>query len=197
MILKKKSKRILKTIFLSLLFGIIFFISGFLYLNGRLEKISVSDNAELVPYYSVPDDATVLLNICEDSVLVDLKFGEEKVNIVFLENNEYDYGYTIDYTVNCDYNFVGYLVDITGGIEINGFRQTGVQVTQMLEFTDVKNSEKRSIAKAVVNGIADSGFTKENLLYIIENSENNLKFNECYFWTNHISKLCKFPCYIN
>lgn len=195
--LKKKSIRIFRTLFLSLLFGVIFFVSGFLYLNSQLEKITVSEKAEKVPYYSVPNDATLLFNICEDSVLVNLKFKEEKVNVAFLENSSEYYGYTIDYTVNCDYDFVGYLVDIVGGIEIDGYRQTGIQVIELLEFTQAKNSQKQSIAKSVVKGIASSGFTKENLLYIIENSDSNLKFNDCYFWTEHISKLCKFPCYIN
>lgn len=195
--LKKKSIRIFRTVFLSLVFGAIFFVSGFLYLNRQLEKISTYENAEKVPYYSVPDDATVLFNFCEDSILVNLKFKEEKVNIAFLENSSEYYGYSIDYTVNCDYNCVGYLVDIVGGIEIDGYRRTGIQVTEMLEFTEVKNSQKQSIAKSVINGIASSSFTKENLLYIIENCDSDLKFNECYFWTEHIPKLCKFPCYIN
>lgn len=195
--LKKKSITVLKTIFLSLVFGTIFFVAGFFYLDSRLENMTVSEKTESVPYYSVPSDATVLINICEDSILVNLKFEEEKINIVFVDGNEYDYGYTVDYNLNCNYELVGYLVDISGGIEIDGLRQTGIQITEMLQQTLVKNSQKRAITEAIVDGIADSSFTKEDLLFIIENSENDLKFNECYFWTNYISKLCKFPCYIN
>lgn len=195
--LKKKSIRVLKTISLSLVFGTIFFTVGFFYLDSRLENMTVSEKTESVPYYSVPSDVTLLLNICEDKILVNLKFEEEKINIAFVEGEEYDYGYTIDYTLNCNYELVGFLVDISGGIEIDGLRQTGIQITEMLQQTMVKDSQKREITEAIVNGIADSNFTKEDLLFIIENSENDLKFNECYFWTGYISKLCKFPCYIN
>lgn len=195
--LKKKNIRILKTIFLSLVFGAVFFVAGFFYLNSRLENMTVSEKTESVPYYSVPSDATILMNICEDKILLNLKFEEEKINIAFVEGGEYDYGYTIDYTLNSNYELVGYLVDISGGIEINGLRQTGIQITEMLQFTQVKNSQKREIIEAIVKGIANSSFTKEDLLFIIENSESNLKFNECYFWTGYISKLCKFPCFIN
>lgn len=195
--LKKKSIIILKTISFSLVFGIIFFTVGFFYLDSRLENMTVSEKTESVPYYSVPSDVTLLLNICEDKILVNLKFEDEKINIAFVDGNEYDYGYTIDYNINCNYELVGYLVDISGGIEIDGLRQTGIQITEMLQQTMVKDSQKREITEAIVNGIADSNFTKEDLLFIIENSENDLKFNECYFWTGYISKLCKFPCYIN
>ena len=179
------------------MFGIIFFTVGFFYLDSRLENMTVSEKTESVPYYSVPSDATILLNICEDSILVNLKFEDEKINIAFVDGNEYDYGYTIDYNINCNYELVGYLVDISGGIEIDGLRQTGIQITEMLQQTLVKNSQKRAITEAIINGIANCSFTKEDLLFIIENSENDLKFNECYFWTNYISKLCEFPCYIN
>lgn len=195
--LKKKSIRVLKTISLSLVFGTIFFVVGFFYLDSRLENMTVSEKTESVPYYSVPSDVTLLLNICEDKILVNLKFEEEKINIAFVDRNEYDYGYMIDYTLSCNYELVGFLVDISGGIEIDGLRQTGIQITEMLQQTMVKDSQKREITEAIVNGIADSNFTKEDLLFIIENSENDLKFNECYFWTGYISKLCKFPCYIN
>ena len=195
--LKKASVRILKTVLLSLLFGTVFFVAGFFYLDNRLENMTVSEKTESVPYNSVPSDATILLNICEDSILVNLKFEDEKINIAFVDGNEYDYGYTIDYNINCNYELVGYLVDISGGIEIDGLRQTGIQITEMLQQTLVKNSQKRAITEAIINGIANCSFTKEDLLFIIENSENDLKFNECYFWTNYISKLCEFPCYIN
>lgn len=195
--LKKASVRILKTVLLSLLFGTVFFVAGYFYLDNCLENMTVSEKTESVPYYSVPSDATILLNICEDSILVNLKFEDEKINIAFVDGNEYDYGYTIDYNINCNYELVGYLVDISGGIEIDGLRQTGIQITEMLQQTLVKNSQKRAITEAIINGIANCSFTKEDLLFIIENSENDLKFNECYFWTNYISKLCEFPCYIN
>ena len=195
--LKKASVRILKTVLLSLLFGTVFFVAGYFYLDSRLENMTVSEKTESVPYYSVPSDVTLLLNICEDKILVNLKFEDEKINIAFVDGNEYDYGYTIDYNINCNYELVGYLVDISGGIEIDGLRQTGIQITEMLQQTLVKNSQKRAITEAIINGIANCSFTKEDLLFIIENSENDLKFNECYFWTNYISKLCEFPCYIN
>ena len=126
-----------------------------------------------------------------------MNFEEERLNIVFAEHSADSYGYDTDYNINCDYKIVGYLVDIVGGIELENLRYTGVQIVDILEYSYQTNDVKKQICQQIINGIGNSGFTKENLLYIIENSETKLKFNKCFLWTGYIGTLCKYPNFVN
>ena len=88
---------------------------------------------------------------------------------------------------------MGYLTDIAGGIELEGERYTGVQITDMLEYSVVTKDTKKQITEEIIMGIAENGFTKEDMLYIIENADTNLKFASAYTWMDYIGELCKFP----
>ena len=137
------------------------------------------------------------MTVCQDKILLNLNFKEEIINIIFLETEAENYGYTVDYDVICNYEMVGYLVDVAGGIELDGLRYTGVQITEMLEYKPQEISSKKTITAKILQGISAVGFTKENLLYIIENSETNLEFIRCFDWVNWIPKLCRFPRFVN
>lgn len=174
------------------------FIGGYFYLNSILDNSTVSENVESVPYYSsTPENAGILLNICEEKVYLYLDFGEEILNVIFPETDINNYGYGIDYTINCNYEIVGYLVDLVGGIELENIRYTGVQITELYEFSNTSDTFKRETAQGIITGIAETGVTKEDLLYIIENSDTNLKFNECFSWAEYMGPLCNFPRFIN
>ncbi len=194
--LKLKTKRRLKIFLFLLLFGVTVFTCGYFYLDSCLREITVSEKTEKVPYYSVPQDTTVLFKICEDEILLNLEFENEMVDVIFGEDY-YDYGYDVDYTIESDYELVGYLVDLVGGIEIEIRRQTGEQIIEKLKYSEVKYLEKKEITERIIEGIKNAVFTKENLLYIIENSKTDLKFNMCFDWIEYIPKICKFPRYIN
>ncbi len=92
---------------------------------------------------------------------------------------------------------MGYLADSVGGVQLGEFRYTGVQITEMLEYSNLNIDEKCEIAKKIIDGIAKAGFTKESLLYIINTGETDLKFNECFSWVEFIPELCKFPRFVN
>ena len=174
------------------------FSAGYLYLDNKINGIDVLENAENVPYYeTLPQDSTIMFNICDDSILVNLNFSEKSIKVISAEENAKNqdtvYGYNIDYYLNCNYKTVGYLTDIAGGIELEGERYTGVQITDLLEYSAVSKDTKKLITEKIITGISENGFTKEDMLYIIENADTNLKFAASYTWTQYIAELCEFP----
>lgn len=196
--LKRKVKRHINNILFLIFFGSVVFSAGYLYLDNKLGGVSASNSEENVPYYeTLPQDATVMFKICDDNILVNLCFSENTVKVVlaedFDENQDTVYGYKIDYYLNCDFKTVGYLTDIAGGIELGNERYTGVQITEMLEYQSVSEETKKLITEKIILGISENGFTKEDMLYIIENADTNLKFADSYTWTQYIGELCKFP----
>ena len=194
--MKSKVKRFLKISIFLICFELLIFGSGYLYLDARLKKSMVNESVESVPYYTqVPEDKTVLMTVCQDKILLNLNFEEETINITFLEAE--NRSYTADYEVICNYEMIGYLVDVAGGIELDGLRYTGVQITEMLEYNPQDINLKKSITQKIIKGISNNGFTKENLLYVIDNSETNLKFNLCFDWVDWIPELCRMPRFVD
>ena len=196
--LKRKFKRYINNILFLIFFGSVVFSAGYLYLDSTVGDIDVTKTEEKVPYYeTLPQDATVMFNICEDNILVNLCFSNKTIKLVLAEdsvgNQDTVYGYNIDYYLNCDYKTVGYLTDIAGGIELEGERYTGVQITDMLEYSVVTKETKKLITEKIILGISENGFTKEDMLYIIENADTNLKFASAYTWIDYIGELCEFP----
>ena len=196
--MKKRIKKFLKIGAFLLCFELIIFGCGYLYLDSRLKKTTANEPIDSVPYYTqIPENKTVLFTVCKDKILFDLNFQEELINIIFLENEAESYGYTVDYNLSCNYEMVGYLVDIAGGVEFDDLRHTGVQITEMLEYNEQSIGTKQLIIQNIIKGIANSGFTKENLLYILENSETDLSFSKCFEWVDFIPKLCRFVRFVN
>ena len=196
--MKKRMKKVLKIGVFLLCFELIILGCGYLYLDSRLKKTTANEPINSIPYYTqIPENKTVLLTVCQDKILIYLNFKEELINIIFLENDAESYGYTVDYNLSCDYEMVGYLVDIAGGIEIDNLRYTGVQIIEMLEYNEQGIGTKQLITQNIIEGIANRGFTKENLLYIIENSETDLGFAESFDWVDFIPKLCRLVRFVN
>ncbi len=197
-ILRKKTKRFLKISLFLICFELVIFSCGYFYLDSRLKKSMANESVESVPYYvQVPENKTVLITVCQEKILLNLNFQEEIINIIFLETKAENHGYTVDYEIICNYEMIGYLVDVAGGIELDGLRYTGVQITELLEYKPQDITSKKLITQKIIQGISASGFTKENLLYIIENSETNLEFIHCFDWADWIPKLCRFPRFVN
>lgn len=174
------------------------FSAGYLYLDSTITDIDVTKTEEKVQYYeTLPQDTTVLFNICDDNILVNLCFSDKTLKVVsaedFDENQNTVYGYNIDYYINCNYKTVGYLTDIAGGVELEGERYTGVQITEMLEYSGVTKETKKLITEKIIQGISENGFNKDDMLYITENADTNLKFASAYTWTQYIGELCEFP----
>ena len=196
--LKIKVRRYISNILFLIFFGSAVFSAGYLYLDSTITDIDVTKTEEKVQYYeTLPQDTTVLFNICDDNILVNLCFSDKTLKVVsaedFDENQNTVYGYNIDYYINCNYKIVGYLTDIAGGVELEGKRYTGVQITEMLEYSGVTKETKKLITEKIIQGISENGFNKDDMLYITENAETNLKFASAYIWIDYIKELCKYP----
>ena len=197
-LLKRKVRRYISNILFLIFFGSAVFSAGYLYLDSTITDIDVTKTEEKVQYYeTLPQDTTVLFNICDDNILVNLCFSDKTLKVVsaedFDENQNTVYGYNIDYYINCNYKTVGYLTDIAGGVELEGKRYTGVQITEMLEYSGVTKETKKLITEKIIQGISENGFNKDDMLYITENADTNLKFASAYTWTQYIGELCEFP----
>lgn len=196
--LKIKVRRYISNILFLIFFGSAVFSAGYLYLDSTITDIDVTKTEEKVQYYeTLPQDTTVLFNICDDNILVNLCFSDKTLKVIsaedFDENQNTVYGYNIDYYINCNYKTVGYLTDIAGGVELEGERYTGVQITEMLEYSGVTKETKKLITEKIIQGISENGFNKDDMLYITENADTNLKFASAYTWTQYIGELCEFP----
>ena len=197
-LLKRKVRRYISNILFLIFFGSAVFSAGYLYLDSTITDIDVTKTEEKVQYYeTLPQDTTVLFNICDDNILVNLCFSDKTLKVVsaedFDENQNTVYGYNIDYYINCNYKIVGYLTDIAGGVELEGKRYTGVQITEMLEYSGVTKETKKLITEKIIQGISENGFNKDDMLYITENADTNLKFASAYIWIDYIKELCKYP----
>ena len=197
-LLKRKVRRYISNILFLIFFGSAVFSAGYLYLDSTITDIDVTKTEEKVQYYeTLPQDTTVLFNICDDNILVNLCFSDKTLKVVsaedFDENQNTVYGYNIDYYINCNYKTVGYLTDIAGGVELEGKRYTGVQITEMLEYSGVTKETKKLITEKIIQGISENGFNKDDMLYITENADTNLKFASAYIWIDYIKELCKYP----
>ena len=197
-LLKRKVRRYISNILFLIFFGSAVFSAGYLYLDSTITDIDVTKTEEKVQYYeTLPQDTTVLFNICDDNILVNLCFSDKTLKVIsaedFDENQNTVYGYNIDYYINCNYKTVGYLTDIAGGVELEGERYTGVQITEMLEYSGVTKETKKLITEKIIQGISENGFNKDDMLYITENADTNLKFASAYTWTQYIGELCEFP----
>lgn len=196
--LKIKVRRYISNILFLIFFGSAVFSAGYLYLDSTITDIDVTKTEEKVQYYeTLPQDTTVLFNICDDNILVNLCFSDKTLKVIsaedFDENQNTVYGYNIDYYINCNYKTVGYLTDIAGGVELEGERYTGVQITEMLEYSGVTKETKKLITEKIIQGISENGFNKDDMLYITENADTNLKFASAYIWIDYIKELCKYP----
>ena len=196
--LKIKVRRYISNILFLIFFGSAVFSAGYLYLDSTITDIDVTKTEEKVQYYeTLPQDTTVMFNICDDNILVNLCFSDKTLKVIsaedFDENQNTVYGYNIDYYINCNYKTVGYLTDIAGGVELEGERYTGVQITEMLEYSGVTKETKKLITEKIIQGISENGFNKDDMLYITENADTNLKFASAYTWTQYIGELCEFP----
>ena len=174
---------------------------GYYYLENRLKPIE--NKNESVPYYSLPENAGVLFDICSQKTLFYLDFEQNILNVFFIDDSEIEdnyYGYTVDFTVYSDYSLVGDIVDLVGGIDIVSEERlsfTGIQIEEKLSITPEIEQLKRDIIEQIAFKISKNGFTKEDFLYIIENSETDLTIPVCYFWSQHIKDICVNIRFIN
>lgn len=161
---------------------------------------------ESVPYYeeTPPDNVGLLFRFdTHTSVFFSLDFYQEKISVILFDTKitkqtVLDYGYIVDYVFDADYIFLADFIDRFGGIEmqIDGDlrRYTGIQVTAMLEEGKV---QRREVIVSLLSKINFTGFSKNDLTFIIKNTDTSLNFPSGYPMITYIKHLCGRVNFIN
>ena len=182
-----------------LMCGMLFFgaVYGYLYYNLNKEILNVDEKDYEVPYKHIPENKGIGFLLPDGSaVLVYLNFEKGCINVVDVEtydsNNNLYFGYTMDYTVVVDRELIGGMVDRVGGVNLRveeeTLRYTGVQVAELIGKTTDK-TVKSQIISEIFRGISKNGLTKENFIYILQNSETNLTVLDCIDWYDYIDEI--------
>lgn len=201
-LLKKSIIVFLETVFFTALLLMFFIGIGYFYLSGHITK--AQNEVENVPYYDyVPQNTGLLFSVLDNKTLAYLDFENESLRICFVDGDISQnsvYGYDIDYEIESDLGLVAEIVDILGGIDLDidgeTLNYTGTQIKEILE-RNTDDILEQQIIKCIIRAVGNNGFTKNDFLAVIENSETNLTMPDCYDWENYIDKLCKNAVFVN
>ena len=179
--------------------AVIFFFGAYAYLDYNLNKQTAEADQKdyTVPYENLPDNAGIAFLLPDSSaVIAYLDFENRCINVINIDayditNNLY-YGYTIDFIVETDYQLIGGIVDRVGGvnIQLNGetLRYTGVQVIDLISVNSGANIKPQLITQ-IFKQISENDFSKDDFIYIIENSKSNLTVVDCIYWLDYIGEM--------
>lgn len=199
--MQKNIKAFLKTLVICIICCAVFLGTGYLYLEGSTN--STDNEVEQVPYYSVPQNSGVIIEVGGDLTFLYLAFEDGRIIVV--PRGEQDdflrYGYTVDYVLSTNFKMVAGLVDRLGGIDIvkdtEVYSYTGTQVENLLTFSDEIYGDKIIVLQGLLQKISEVGLTADDLLYIISQSETKLTLPDCYFWAEHLKNICKNAVFID
>lgn len=186
--MKSKLKKIFIIFFCLCLFFGLSYVYLYFNFNDSVKAADKKDNT--VPYRNLPDNTGIAFLIPDSSaVLMYLDFEKECINIINIEQydsyNRLYYGYNVDFTVEIDYTLIGEIVDMVGGVEISldgeVMRYTGIQTVDLIS-TNTDISIKNIIINEIFNRISKNGFSKDDFVYIIENSNSDLSVVDCIYW---------------
>lgn len=172
----------------------------------RSEEANVNNDTPKVPYYeqNPPDNVGLLFRFgTKGSAFFDLDYHNSKISVILFDEKTtkqgvLDYGYTADYVFDADYIFLADFIDRFGGLEFqNGDklqRYTGIQITDMLENGQL--SEKQLISSILLK-INYSGFSKNDLTFLIKNTNTDLSYPSGYPLIADFHKLCVRINFVN
>lgn len=201
------NKSIFKTAFIIVLSAIVFFFASYFYLDRNFKQQAAATERKdtTVPYKNLPDNAGIAFVLPDFSaVLVYLDFENNSVAVLNVEDydasNSVYYGYSVDFTVETDYELIGGIVDRIGGVNIekNGetLRYTGVQVIDLISENQDATLKKQLILQ-IFEQFSKNNFSKEDFIYIIENSKTDLSLIDVIDWLDRIDKINKNIKFVN
>lgn len=196
----QKMRPHIKSAFIFLSCGLLFFFSAYLYLYSGLKTAQNAETKEnTIPYQKdPPEDCGMLFNFESGSaVMIFLDFSDARILCAVIddynEGDEERLGYKIDYTIKANHTFTEGLIDNFGGINLDldgtPLRYTGVQVADLIS----KSSDgeiKRQVVCALLEKIARFGISTDDLVYIIENSTTSLTIPDCIYWIDLVPEMC-------
>ena len=189
----------IKKAFVVVFSAAIFFFGAYAYLdyNLNVQTAEADQKDYTVPYENLPDNAGIAFLLPDSSAVITyLDFENRCINVINIDayditNNLY-YGYTVDFTVETDYQLIGGIVDRVGGvnIQLNGetLRYTGVQVIDLISVNLDANIKPQLITQ-IFKQISENDFSKDDFIYIIENSKSNLTVVDCIYWLDYIGEM--------
>ena len=172
---------------------IVFGGSAYLYLYNDETQQQSNASQSAVPYSTVPENAYILFYFPASTLLFDLNFEENALFITIDPPkkelpNEY-------FSVTGDNSLIAGMIDRIGGIELMWnselLRFTGYQLTDMLEQSKEQQNLSLRILEEYIKKLGEIGITRQDLVYLIENSNTDLRVPDCFYWHNYIDKLCK------
>ena len=150
-----------------------------------------------MPYFEVPDNCGLLFLLPHDmKILFFLDFDSEISYIININNNTGAVDgfslYPTDYVFNLDYYTLAAVIDRLGGLNLQigeeTLRFTGIQVCDiLLEGSDPKLGF--NVAAAVCERLGSEGFSKDDFVFLIENSDTELTVPVCLYWIDRIATL--------
>ena len=187
--------------------ALVFFLGAYAYLDYNLNRQTAEADRKdyTVPYEQKLENAGIVFLLPDGSaVLAYLDFENDCINVINIERydsgNDLYYGYTADFTVETDYKLIGGIIYRIGGvnIEIDGeiLRYTGIQVIDLISQNSNDNI-KNQIIIGIFEQISKNNFSKDDLLYIIENSNSSLTVIDCVYWLDHIGQICRTINFVN
>lgn len=181
--------------------------SAYLYLELSLKTAEADNSESNVPYAApLPDATGILLKLPDKSgYMFYFDFSGGCISVAQIENCEEPLsnycGYPISFTIDADYFLLEGIIDRIGGLEIYSdgemLRHTGIQVIEKVHSTVENSKLKRELIKTFFKKISETGITKSDFVYIIENSETDLTVPDCYFWPPYITEIAKNTRIIN
>ncbi|MBR0467096.1 MAG: hypothetical protein IJJ40_06390 [Clostridia bacterium] len=187
---RKTVVRFLVSAFVCLSF---FMLSSVVFLNYHNTSKSVTKEKTDEPYYTGPKSAGLLFTFgANEGFFVFFDFKEEKTYFKLTkdDNKTRISDKVVNYVIECDYDTLSGIIDRTGGVtlELEGQyrRYTGEQVVELLASYPFDSNIRISIAKEVFKNIQNNGFSKDDFVYIIENSGTDLLVPDCFYWSDYI-----------
>ena len=167
----------------------------------------VNDTASGELYTPPPPDNTPIMFLWEEGggEIVYLDFEQNEIVVTILpqncdENAALVYGYRDFEAIKANYLLIISLVDRLGGIEVEGSREA-LRLTGAQNASFVGKSEdftaKREVISAIFRKIAISGFSNNDFMFIINNSNTTLSFPDCYGWDERLAEMAKNTRIIN
>lgn len=200
-------KKYLKISFVIFLCACVFFAGSYFYLYKNLQngEKTAGTKKDDVPYYEVPENCGLhFLLPAGREVLFFLDFEKEIsyiINIFEHTDLKSSYaGYSFDYCFTVDYTVLSALVDRIGGLDLRSgdetLRFTGIEVCDAL----CKNSSPEfsfEVITSFCDRIAQNGFSGEDFVYLIENTETKLTVPICLYWQDYIKDMFSNAVFVN
>ena len=181
--------------------------SSYLYLEISLKSSDADTAKSNIPYSApLPDSSGLLLRLPDNSgYMIFLDFSSDsltmaKIDEVKPEKQEY-YGYPVSFTIDADYRALAGIIDRIGGIELhdNGkmLRYTGSQVIDKIHSTTQNSGLIKEVIEGFFQQLCTNGFSKEDFVYIIENTSTDITVPDIYYWPPYIADICENLQFVN